>query len=129
MQMNNPIGITPLDDTPDGIVGKPMDRVDGPLKVAGRAVYAYEVEQGPNTAYGHVVQASIGKGRISSIDSAVAEPVRPPGRITAGAYQCSGRFRTGVRRGTSAGRRYLHDAIAEPDDDGAACHARDMGRR
>lgn len=77
MQMNNPIGVTPLDDQPNGIVGKPMDRVDGPLKVTGRAVYAYEVEQGPRTAYGFVVQASIGKGRIRSIDSRVAE--RMPG--------------------------------------------------
>src|ERR1700722_13375530 len=77
MQMNNPIGMTPLDDQPNGIVGKPMDRVDGPLKVTGKAVYAYEVEQGPRAAYGFVVQASIGKGRIRSIDSGVAE--RMPG--------------------------------------------------
>jgi xanthine dehydrogenase YagR molybdenum-binding subunit len=73
MQMNNPIGMTPLDDQPNGIVGKPIDRVDGPLKVTGGAVYAYEVEQGPQTAYAYVVQASIGKGRIRSIDSHVAE--------------------------------------------------------
>jgi xanthine dehydrogenase YagR molybdenum-binding subunit len=73
MQMNNPIGVTPLDNQPNGIVGKPLDRVDGPRKVSGRAIYAYEVEQGPQTAYGYVVQASIGKGRIQSIDSRVAE--------------------------------------------------------
>jgi len=73
MQMNNPIGVTPLDHQPNGIVGKPLDRVDGPRKVTGRAVYAYEVMQGPQTAYGAVVQASIGKGRIRSIDSRAAE--------------------------------------------------------
>jgi len=73
MEMNNPIGVTPLDHQPNGIVGKPLDRVDGPLKVTGGAVYAYEVAQGPKTAYGYVVQASIGKGRIRSIDSRVAE--------------------------------------------------------
>jgi xanthine dehydrogenase YagR molybdenum-binding subunit len=73
MEMNNPIGVTPLDHQPNGIVGKPLDRVDGPLKVSGRAVYAYEVERGPQTACGYVVQASIGKGRIRSIDSRVAE--------------------------------------------------------
>ena len=73
MQMNNPIGKTPLDDQPNGVVGKPLDRVDGRLKVTGGAVYAYEVEQGPRTTYGYVVQASIGKGRIRSIDSRVAE--------------------------------------------------------
>ena len=73
MQMNHPIGVTPLDNRPNGIVGKPLDRVDGPLKVSGRAVYAYEVEQGPHTTYGYLVQASIGKGRIRAIDSRVAE--------------------------------------------------------
>ncbi|HUB47459.1 MAG TPA: xanthine dehydrogenase family protein molybdopterin-binding subunit [Acetobacteraceae bacterium] len=72
MQMNNPIGVTPLDNQPNGIVGKPMNRVDGPRKVTGRAVYAFEVEQGPQTTYGYVVQASIGKGRIRAIDSSVA---------------------------------------------------------
>lgn len=72
MQMNQPIGMTPLDDQPNGVVGKPLDRVDGRLKVTGGAVYAYEVEQGPRTTYGYVVQASIGKGRIRSIDSRVA---------------------------------------------------------
>ena len=79
MQMNNPIGVTPLDNQPNGIVGKPLDRVDGRLKVTGGAVYAYEVAQGPQTAYGYVVQASIGKGRIRSIDSRVAEQM--PGVI------------------------------------------------
>src|SRR5271156_2595172 len=73
MQRNNPMGMPPPDDQPNGIVGKPLDRVDGRLKVTGGAVYAYEVEQGPQAAYGYVVQASIGKGRIRSIASRVAE--------------------------------------------------------
>jgi xanthine dehydrogenase YagR molybdenum-binding subunit len=42
MEMNAPIGATPLDGKPDGVVGKPLDRVDGALKVTGRATYAYE---------------------------------------------------------------------------------------
>jgi xanthine dehydrogenase YagR molybdenum-binding subunit len=73
MEMDTPIGTTPLDVGAQGIVGKPLDRVDGRLKVTGRAPYAYEVAQGPAVAYGFVVEASIGKGRIKSIDTGAAE--------------------------------------------------------
>jgi xanthine dehydrogenase YagR molybdenum-binding subunit len=73
MQIDTPIGTNALDTDRDGWVGKPLDRVDGRLKVTGGARYAYEVLQGPATAYGYVVQASIGKGRISSIDLRAAE--------------------------------------------------------
>src|SRR5271168_4109361 len=77
MEMNAPIGSNALDVGAQGIVGKPLDRVDGRLKVTGGARYAYEVEQGPATAYGFVVQAAIGKGRISRIDD--TEAARMPG--------------------------------------------------
>jgi xanthine dehydrogenase YagR molybdenum-binding subunit len=77
MQMNAPVGTNALDVGSQGIVGKPLDRVDGPLKVTGGAKYAYEVEQGPVAAYGYVVEASIGKGRIKAIDTRAAE--RSPG--------------------------------------------------
>jgi xanthine dehydrogenase YagR molybdenum-binding subunit len=74
MEMNTPIGRNVLDtEARQGPVGKPMDRVDGPLKVSGGARYAYEVAQGPTTTYGYVVEASIGKGRIKSIDTRAAE--------------------------------------------------------
>jgi xanthine dehydrogenase YagR molybdenum-binding subunit len=74
MEMNTPIGTNILDtEARQGPVGKPLDRVDGPLKVTGGARYACEVEQGPATTYGYVVEASIAKGRIKSIDSHAAE--------------------------------------------------------
>jgi xanthine dehydrogenase YagR molybdenum-binding subunit len=77
MQMNAPIGANVLDaDAAQGIVGKPLDRVDGRLKVTGGARYAYEVQHGPATLYGFVVEASIGKGRIKSIDTRAAEQAR-----------------------------------------------------
>src|SRR5882724_10434086 len=79
MEMNTPIGSNALDDNAQGIVGKPLDRVDGRLKVTGRALYAYEVAQGPATAYGYVVEASIGRGRIKSINTGAAE--RAPGVV------------------------------------------------
>ena len=71
MDMNTPIGTNALDT--QGVVGQPLDRVDGRLKVTGGARYAYEVAQGPATAYGYIVQASIATGRINSIDTRAAE--------------------------------------------------------
>jgi xanthine dehydrogenase YagR molybdenum-binding subunit len=79
MEMNAPIKSNALDVGARGIVGKPLDRVDGRLKVTGGARYAFEVEQGPVTAYGFVVEASIGKGQIKSMDTGPAE--RAPGVI------------------------------------------------
>jgi len=69
MEMNSPVGPNALDA--EGVVGKPLDRVDGRLKVTGGARYAYEMQQ--NTLYGFVVEASIGKGKIKSIDTRAAE--------------------------------------------------------
>src|ERR1700676_385774 len=43
MEMNSPVGPNALDA--QGIVGKPLDRVDGRLKVTGGARYAYEMQQ------------------------------------------------------------------------------------
>jgi xanthine dehydrogenase YagR molybdenum-binding subunit len=70
MEMNSPIGPNALDA--QGIVGKPLDRVDGRLKVTGGARYAYEMQQ-DNVLYGFVVEASVGKGTIRSIDTRAAE--------------------------------------------------------
>src|SRR5260370_23702589 len=81
MEMNTPLGTNALDVEAQGVVGKPVDRVDGRLKVTGGARYAYEVAQGPAVAYGFVVEASIGKGQIKSIDTGAAE--RAPGEILA----------------------------------------------
>jgi len=73
MEMNSPVGTNALDVGAQGVVGKPLDRVDGRLKVTGGARYAYEMQQGNNTLYGFVVEASIGKGKIKSIDTRAAE--------------------------------------------------------
>jgi xanthine dehydrogenase YagR molybdenum-binding subunit len=74
MEMNSPVGTNALDVGSQGIVGKPLDRVDGRLKVTGGARYAFEMQQGGvQTAYGFVVEASIGFGKIRSIDTRAAE--------------------------------------------------------
>src|ERR1035438_5180867 len=70
MEMNSPVGRNALDA--QGIVGKPLDRVDGRMKVTGGARYAYEMQQ-DNVLYGFVVEATIGKGTIRSIDTRAAE--------------------------------------------------------
>jgi xanthine dehydrogenase YagR molybdenum-binding subunit len=79
IEMNAPVGPNVLDRDAGGLVGKPLDRVDGILKVTGGARYAYEVRDAGPAAYGHVVQAAIGKGRIAAIDTSLAS--RAPGVI------------------------------------------------
>jgi xanthine dehydrogenase YagR molybdenum-binding subunit len=55
------------------MIGQPLNRVDGPLKVAGQATYAYEEWEAGPPLYGFIVGATIGKGRITQIDTARAE--------------------------------------------------------
>src|SRR4051812_46623321 len=59
------------------MIGQALNRVDGPLKVAGRATYAYEHREAGQPLYGFIVGATIGKGRITRIDTESAE--RSPG--------------------------------------------------
>ena len=47
------------------MIGHALDRVDGPLKVTGRATYAYEHPDADQPLYGYIVGATIGKGRIT----------------------------------------------------------------
>ncbi|QYF86847.1 aldehyde oxidoreductase molybdenum-binding subunit PaoC [Brevundimonas sp. PAMC22021] len=71
MKFEQPAGANPIDQMK--VVGRPHDRIDGPLKTTGRALYAYEHRQGvENAAYGYVVGSAIAKGRIRSIDAAAA---------------------------------------------------------
>src|SRR6267378_3381052 len=60
-----------------GPIGRPLDRVDGRLKVTGRATYAYEYAAQGGAAYGFIVSAAIGKGRILGLD--VSDAQRAPG--------------------------------------------------
>ncbi len=76
MKMDSVVGRNALDA--QGVVGKPLDRVDGRFKVTGGARYAYEMQQN-NVLYGFVVEASIGKGTIRSIDTRAAE--KAPGVV------------------------------------------------
>src|SRR5205807_7819055 len=60
-------------------IGAPLDRIDGPKKVAGAAPYAYEhpVE---GVTYAFPVQSTIARGRIASIDASAARAL--PGVVS-----------------------------------------------
>lgn len=60
------------------VVGLPLPRIDGPLKVTGRAKYAAEHVE-PGMLFGHVVPATIATGRIVEIET--AEALRFPGVV------------------------------------------------
>jgi xanthine dehydrogenase YagR molybdenum-binding subunit len=55
----------------DRVIGKPVSRIDGPLKVTGRARFAAEVPY-DDVAYASLVNSTIARGRILSIDTAAA---------------------------------------------------------
>jgi len=63
----------PVKENRAGIIGKAVDRYEGPLKVTGTAPYAYEVEPPSPPAYGVMLSAPIARGRVSAIDTAAAE--------------------------------------------------------
>lgn len=56
------------------LIGQPLARVEGPLKVTGRATYAFEHELS-GALYGWPVTATIAKGRVVDIDITAAEGV------------------------------------------------------
>ena len=53
-------------------IGTPIDRIDGLLKVTGKATYAtdYPID---NLAYGFLIKSTIASGKIKSFDLSVAE--------------------------------------------------------
>src|SRR6478752_1069876 len=72
MKFDTPATTNPIDQ--GKVVGKPVDRIDGPLKTTGKAPYAYERHDvAANPAYGCIVGSGIAKGRITSMDLSAAE--------------------------------------------------------
>jgi xanthine dehydrogenase YagR molybdenum-binding subunit len=71
MKFDTPATSNPIDQLK--VVGKPVDRVDGPLKVTGTASYANDRHDVvANQAHGYIVASAISKGRIVSIDLSTA---------------------------------------------------------
>ena len=77
MMMNEPVGSL-FSETASNLVGKPINRVDGSLKVSGQAPYSAEIHR-DNQVYGVLVSAKIAKGQVENIDSSALEDI--PGII------------------------------------------------
>ncbi|MET3381544.1 MULTISPECIES: xanthine dehydrogenase family protein molybdopterin-binding subunit [Variovorax] len=74
MDMTAPAARNPIDENRSSLIGKPIDRVDGRLKVTGKAPYAHEVQEAPGKpAYGFIVEATIARGTVAEIDASAAE--------------------------------------------------------
>lgn len=85
MEMNQPAPRNALDENRHGQIGRPLDRVDGRLKVTGAAPYAYEVREGERPACGFIVEAAIARGHVRTLDTAAAE--RAPGVLLVMTYR------------------------------------------
>ncbi|WP_375458588.1 xanthine dehydrogenase family protein molybdopterin-binding subunit [uncultured Enterovirga sp.] len=55
------------------MIGQALNRVDGPLKVTGRARYSYERPDFGRAAVGYMLGATIAKGRVTRLDVTAAE--------------------------------------------------------
>ncbi|TDK33395.1 aldehyde oxidoreductase molybdenum-binding subunit PaoC [Luteimonas terrae] len=113
MKFDTPAGQNPVDRM--RVVGQPLDRIDGPHKVTGTATYAYEWHDATaRAAYGQVIGAGIGKGRIASIDTSAAE--RAPGVLAVVTAQNAGKLGKGrMNTATLLGGpevQHYHQAIA-----------------
>jgi xanthine dehydrogenase YagR molybdenum-binding subunit len=64
MDEERPTGL--LDTGAQGVISKPIDRYEGPLKVAGKATYAAEYPA-ERLAHGFLVRATVGAGKITAI--------------------------------------------------------------
>ncbi|ARJ70506.1 xanthine dehydrogenase family protein molybdopterin-binding subunit [Paracoccus contaminans] len=58
-----------LDRTVQGVITRPLDRPEGPLKVSGTATYADE-DHPPGTVHGWFVRAPIAKGWVTGLNTA-----------------------------------------------------------
>jgi len=106
MKFDTPVGTNPIDQL--NVIGQPADRIDGKLKTTGTAPYAYEQHAAvPNSAYGYIVGAGIGKGRIASIDSTQAS--NSSGVIAIVTYENAGPL--------AKGEFYVARALAGPQVD------------
>src|SRR3954465_10042402 len=113
MKFDTPVTVNPIDQLK--VIGKPTDRIDGPLKTTGTAPYAYERHDVvPNQAYGYIVGSAIAKGRIVNMDLAAAKAA--PGVIAIVTAENAGKlgkgnFNTALLLGGPEIQHY-HQAVA-----------------
>ncbi|MES2466450.1 MAG: aldehyde oxidoreductase molybdenum-binding subunit PaoC [Verrucomicrobiota bacterium] len=113
MKFDTPAQTNPIDQLK--VVGKPVDRIDGPLKTTGRAPYAYERHDvAAKQAYGWILGAAIAKGRIAAMDLTAARAA--PGVVAIVTAENAGKlakgeFNTALLLGGPEIQHY-HQAIA-----------------
>ncbi len=111
-----------LDHMAQGVLGQPLNRLEGPLKVTGRAAYAAEVRP-DGLAYGVLVQATIPAGKVLEIGDApgALAVIHDPRMIR---YAAQGMDQKGPKPGPDA-VEYMGQAIAlvVADSFEAATHA------
>jgi xanthine dehydrogenase YagR molybdenum-binding subunit len=92
MKFDVPAPENPIDQMK--VVGKPVDRIEGPLKTTGTAPYAYERHNVvANQAYGYIVGSAIATGRITSMDLTRAKAA--PGVIAIVSAENAGKLKKG----------------------------------
>lgn len=92
MKFDKLAGQNPIDQLK--VVGKPTDRVEGPLKTTGTAKYAYEYnEEVTNPAYGYILGAAVARGTITRIDQTAAKAA--PGVLSIVTAANAGPLQTG----------------------------------
>lgn len=94
MKFDTPATTNPIDQLK--VVGRPTERIDGPLKTSGTARYAYERHDVvSNPAYGYVIGSAVAKGRIKSFDLSAAK--NAPGVLGFVTYQNAGKLEKAER--------------------------------
>jgi len=81
-------------------VGKPLERVDGRLKVTGGAKYAEDFRP-EHLTHAVIVQSTIAKGRVLSIDTAAA--LRAPGVVAVLTHENAPKLQAQPQSGGAAG--------------------------
>jgi xanthine dehydrogenase YagR molybdenum-binding subunit len=81
----------PLMRRKHGLIGAPVSRIDGPLKVQGKATFAAEFPI-DGMVYGALAFSSVAKGRIAMLDTAEAEGA--PGVVLVMTYRNAPRMQS-----------------------------------
>ncbi len=79
-----PGGVPDPLSTKHGLLGAPVSRLDGPLKVQGKARFAAEVPL-DGTAYAALLYSTVARGRIIALDTSAAEAA--PGVVLVVTYR------------------------------------------
>lgn len=72
LKMDGKFGSNRLDREDQGVLGKPVDRLDGVRKVTGGAVYSADWRSDQPLAVGYLVCSTRGTGRVTALDVKLA---------------------------------------------------------